>query len=188
MSRVMYCALALGLLTGPLTAQSRPAAPATATPKKGPATATGLRVEGFGPNGATLRCRDGSFPAPGAADAACASKGGVAQRYPVRRYYDPSAPENRASARATAPGAAQPRAGATAGARDQARPPRPADLESNTAYRARVAAERSARRNAPAGATILCGDGTYVVRDTSSTACGRRGGVKVRLSQTPARP
>lgn len=42
-------------------------------------------VQGTGPGGATLRCRDGSHPAPNAPDAACQDRGGVLLRYPVRR-------------------------------------------------------------------------------------------------------
>lgn len=132
--------------------------------------APGLGNSGAGPNGATLRCRDGSYPAPDAPDSACDGKGGVLVRFP--KLYRPG----------TVPAAATPE------------PKRPAPLtvvrdttppEAYLAWRERQAAlqKAEAQSRMPAGATLRCTDGTWVVRDTSSVRCVGHGGVKIRFAQ-----
>jgi hypothetical protein len=128
---------------------------------------------GTGPNGATLRCRDGSYPAANSPDTACDGKGGVLVRYPVVR------PSGEATARANAAAAA-----ATAAARQERRR-EPADSVTPppgfVPYSQRRAAARDTLRPPPDGATLLCGDGSYVVRDTTAARCQDRGGVQLRL-------
>ena len=132
---------------------------------------------GFGPNGATLRCRDGFHPTPGAPDAACAERGGVAARYPLRRT-----PQRAAAGTANAAA----RATATSRAAESARPdsaPLPPGFETYAQRRARADSLNAARSRPPAGATLQCGDGHWIVRDTSSASCAARGGVRLRMPQ-----
>lgn len=116
-------------------------------------------VTGSGPNGATIRCRDGSHPAPMAPDAACSAKGGVLLRYPLRRTAAPSSAPALIAAPAT--------------------PTIPAP---QPPARVRPAGDGVVPvRRPPADATLLCVDGTFITADTSAAACGARGGVKVRF-------
>ena len=158
------------------------AAPALAAQSNAPSEApvpvgTGAPV-GFGPNGATLRCRDGFLPAPGAPDAACAERGGVAARYPLRRR------PLRAEAAAT-------NAAARSGATAQSQPARPdsgakpAGFESYAQRRARADSINAAIARPPQGATLQCGDGTWIVNDTTTARCAARGGVRVSLPRQP---
>jgi len=123
---------------------------------------------GTGPNGATLRCRDGSYPAPNAADSACETKGGVLVRFPLRRVPQPVA-AGTGSASAT-PSARAPRADSAAA---EIRRP-----EGFVPYAERAAQNPTAP---PEGATLLCTNGTYVVRDTTSARCATHGGVQLRF-------
>ncbi len=131
---------------------------------------------GHGPNGATLRCRDGSYPAPGAADSACDGKGGVLIRFPlVRRPAAATATQTRPTpaARNAAPSA-----------RDSVLPP---EMLTHDAMRREVEASNALGGRPPAGATLLCANGTYVVADTSSARCAQAGGVRLRF-EPPRRP
>lgn len=134
--------------------------PVGTTPQPAPAGRPRLaeNVVGTGPNGATMRCKDGSYPAVNAPATACDSKGGVLVRFPLRRT-----PEN---------GPALRRAGPVAP---------PADTVSTTALKLEPMPERSREIvpavMPPANATLQCGDGTFVVRDTSSVRCTGKGGV-----------
>jgi hypothetical protein len=124
---------------------------------------------GAGPNGATMRCRDGTYPAPGAAASACDSKGGVLVRFPVRVTPQPVIQSVAArSAPAKAPRDTAPPAGF-----------------SPWKDRAAVAATQNAVP-APQGATLRCQDGTWIARDTSSLRCANHGGVQSRIAQPPA--
>ncbi len=122
---------------------------------------------GSGPNGATIRCGDGSHPAPNAAATACDGKGGVALRYPMRAQPTPvaqpaqAAPVRGGAQRATAPEApaAQPWSEQTAAAR---------------------AANRAAMPTRET--TLQCNDGSFIARDTSSARCTSHGGVKARFN------
>lgn len=132
-------------------------------------------LRGSGPNGATLRCRDGSHPAPFAADAACADKGGVLHRYALRatpQQAAPAAAPARAQARVQAPSAAQV---------DSARPAGFVPFDQRRAMDAPQSAVP------PAGASLRCNDGTWILRDTVSARCANRGGVGLRmpLPETP---
>lgn len=133
---------------------------------QGTATPAATMV-GSGPNGATMRCGDGSHPAPNAAASACDGKGGVALRYPMRAQPKPVA---------AAPQAAP----VGGGAQQSARPAAPA-VQS---WREQTAAAREANRAAmPTRETTLqCRDGSFVARDTSSARCAAHGGVKARFS------
>lgn len=158
MPRSPLCTTVGLLITGTLL--SAPIGAQTAEARSGDASyrAPGT-VVGTGPNGATLRCRDGSHPAPMAPDAACQGKGGVLLRYPVRRTAAPSA----TPALVTAPAA----------------PTIPAPTPP-----ARVRPTGDGvipARRPPADATLLCVDGTFITADTAAAACGAHGGVKVRL-------
>lgn len=131
---------------------------------------------GHGPNGATLRCRDGSYPAPGAADSACEGKGGVLVRFPlVRRPAAASATRER-----NAPPVQDPRLTA----RDTILPD---GVMTHEAMRRQVETANALGGRPPAGATLLCANGTYVIADTSSTRCAQAGGVRLRF-EAPRRP
>lgn len=119
-------------------------------------------LKGMGPNGATLRCRDGSYPAPFAPESACDAKGGVLVKFRVRGTPAPlPAPP------------ATPAAPQSVTVPLMERPPSKANMVIAPAVR-------------PEGATLLCRDGSYVVADTSATRCAQKGGVKVRF--LPGRP
>jgi hypothetical protein len=124
-------------------------------------------VVGTGPNGAKMRCKDGSYPAVNAPDTACDTKGGILVRFPLRRT-----PANGPALRAAGP-VPPPKDSVTA----------PALMLEPVPDRSRVIvpAERP-----PANATMQCSDGTYVVRDTSSVRCAGKGGVAIRfLTRNP---
>lgn len=142
------------------TAAAAQGAPAPAAARVRPAE----RVTGTGPSGATMRCRDGSYVTT-TADDACAAKGGVLVRYPLRRVPEPPPERARVAAPTVAP-----------------TPSEAAPAEPAPASRANVVvpAER-----APANATFLCHDGTYIVADTSRARCATRGGVRLTF---PAKP
>lgn len=141
------------VLASPLHAQTAEARSGDPT-YRAPGTVTGS-----GPNGATIRCRDGSHPAPMAPDAACATKGGVLLRYPLRRTAAPSSAPALLAAPATPTFPAP-------------KPP----------ARVRPAGDGVVPvRRPPADATLLCMDGTFITTDTSAAACGAKGGVKARF-------
>jgi hypothetical protein len=125
---------------------------------------------GHGPNGATLRCRDGSYPAPGAADSACEGKGGVLVRFPLVRRPEAAS----ATRQQNTPPARDPRLTA----RDTILPD---GVITHEAMRRQVEAANALGGRPPAGATLLCVNGTYVVADTSSTRCAQAGGVRLRF-------
>lgn len=114
---------------------------------------------GAGPNGATLKCRDGSHPAANAPASACDGKGGVLLRYPMLRI--PARPTTPATVKAP-------------------EPPRPTAPSRPTAVRAAPAATIPTGAP-PADATQICRDGTMVRVDTTATACAARGGVALKL-------
>lgn len=120
-------------------------------------------LRGAGPNGATIRCRDGSHPAPNAPAGACDDKGGVLLRYPMLRV----------PARTSAPAlvkAPEPPPSAS--------PSRPAALM--------TAPPGSTPAGAPpADATQVCRDGTVIRVDTTAAACAARGGVGLRFRRRP---
>jgi hypothetical protein len=153
-------ALVCALLSPSLVAQAPVAIQAGVRADSGLVKPTELR--GLGPNGATLRCRDGSYPAPFAPESACDAKGGVLVKFRVRGSPAPlPAPPAVAE---TPPTVTVPLL---------ERPP----SKANTVI---------APPPKPDGATLLCRDGTYVTADTSVTRCAQRGGVKVRF--LPSRP
>jgi len=165
-SGTFAAALAMGfaLLLGPTTARAQGAAPPPRAPVAG--------AQGFGPNGATLKCRDGSYPAAGAPTSACDGKGGVLVRYPTRpvRPASPAAasvsetPEVRSSTREAVP---EP------------------GFVSFAEIQRRVAEDKARGGRPPEGATLLCEDGTYVIRDTTSVRCQAKGGVRARFEPQP---
>lgn len=163
-------------LAAPLAAQqSGIPAPTPARPEDRPVAAPGLTPgPGTGPNGATMRCKDGSYPEAGAPDSACDAKGGILVRFPVRRTPPPA--QARPEPRAPAVRPAVP-------ARDTLPP------EGAESYAERRAAEVRATppTQRPAGATLLCQDGTYVVRDTTAARCAAKGGVRLRF-ELPRNP
>lgn len=124
---------------------------------------------GSGPNGATLRCRDGSYPPAMAADDACANKGGVLVRFPMRATARPIEAATAPTVRASTPAM-----------RSTADSTRPEGFVPWRERRAQDAAE-AARLRPPADATLRCGDGTWIARDTSSARCSGRGGVTLRI-------
>jgi hypothetical protein len=161
-AHVRRAALGVAVLTLPPVASAQ--APA-ATPTPGAAEAredrrgriTPSNLRGLGPNGATLRCRDGSYPVPFAPESACDGKGGVMVKFrvigtpaPVPEPVLPAAP---AAVREPAP----------------TRPPSRAN-------------EFIPAPTRPQGATLLCRDGTYIVADTSAGRCASHRGVKVRFA------
>ena len=116
-------------------------------------------LRGAGPNGATLKCRDGSHPTANAPASACDGKGGVLLRYPMLRIpARPSAP-----ATVKAPEAPRPTA-----------PTRPTTLRADPPTTVPTG-------EPPADATQICRDGTMIRVDTTAAACAARGGVALRL-------
>lgn len=142
---------------------------AAAQPARAQQTETAVPVNGTGrgPNGATLRCKDGSYPAPGAADSACDGKGGVLVRFPARRTPPPPA----AAAAPTRP--APPRT-----VRDTTPPEGFVPWRER---RARAAAE-DAQLRIPEGATLRCRDGEWILRDSTTARCAAHGGVQLRVA------
>jgi len=127
-------------------------------------------TRGSGPNGATMRCKDGSHPAAHAPATACDARGGVLVRYPLVVVPAP-VPAGETERVIPVPAGARPREGGR-------------DRGPAVTARAGAATEETAPRRAarpPADATLLCGDGTYVRADTASARCGAHGGVKLRL-------
>jgi hypothetical protein len=160
MTRVFLAAALCAMPTVALAQQSESAVPVGGPVRPAP------RAEGTGPNGATMRCRDGTHPAATAPATACDARGGVLVRYPMR--VTPQAAPAR-----PAPAAAR-----------QAIQTRPAPDSSIVPWRQRTAQDRAAEAAArpPAGATLHCNDGTWIARDTSSTRCSPHGGVKTRIA------
>ncbi|MBX3132004.1 MAG: hypothetical protein KF689_01290 [Gemmatimonadaceae bacterium] len=161
-------AVAALALAAPLGAQQAP-------PTETAVPASAGTVRGTGPNGATLRCRDGFYPSPGAADAACATRGGVLVRFPTTHNAD------RRGVAIEQPGAVSERRGIVApeAQSDSAKPAATQVPWAEQQARARAEAQQPV---VPIGARLLCGDGTYVVADTSSVRCAGRGGVRLRLT------
>lgn len=142
---------------------------------------------GMGPNGATLRCRDGFLPPAGAPDAACQGHGGVLARFPLRRT-----PSRASEAQATARAEAEARGGARAAsgsnaamAAARADSARPAGFEPIAVRRARADSLNRAANTPPVGATLLCTDGTWIVRDTTQARCRSHGGVRLIIPPAP---
>lgn len=123
------------------------------------ARSTPVNLVGMGPNGATLRCRDGSYPPAFAPDAACVDKGGVLIRFRVRG--SPAPP--RAPAAVKAPPLTEAAPAITA-------------PEPKSQANVRIPAPQM-----PRGTTLVCRDGTFIVGDTTSARCASHGGVKVRI-------
>lgn len=172
-SRLLTC---LGLVAA-VTHPRAVAAQTTETPVPfGPA------VVGVGPNGATLRCRDGFYPSPGAPDSACQDRGGVLVRFPLRRT-----PSRAAEARASAARDAQARSArsTTASAASRADSTVPPGFEPYAVRRARADSINRAATTPPAGATLLCMNGTWIVRDTTQSRCASHGGVRVMMPPAP---
>lgn len=170
--RSLLLAAALPLTAHPAAAQTAAMAAPRDSGYRAPAT-----TRGAGPNGATIRCRDGSHPVPNAPDAACDRKGGVLLRYPTLR-----APARPTSTAGVVPAPAPPAA-----------PARPTELRASgttagmaprgasTAAQAKVLSGRAPAGPPPRDATLLCGDGTVIRSDTASVACAPHGGVKLRF-------
>lgn len=159
--RLSGVAALLGALTTPTVDAQTPVATQSAV-RADSSLVRPTELKGLGPNGATLRCRDGSYPARFAPESACDGKGGVLVKFRVRGTPAPIP---------VAPTA--PAAPASLTVPLLERPP----SKANTVIPAPVK---------PEGATLLCRDGTYVTADTSATRCAQRGGVKVRF--LPSRP
>lgn len=153
--------------TRPVLGQSQVSSPPMRSPEasyRAPAV-----VRGAGPNGATLQCRDGSFPAPAAADAACDRHGGVLARFPLIRQPGPST-------------AADLRLPTPAAVTDEAALVAPPPV---TPRRADVLVRVPSR---PSDATAVCADGTYIRADSAVTArCATHGGVHLRFAPRPPR-
>lgn len=130
--------------------------------------APATRTVGAGPNGATLRCRDGSYPEANAPESACEAKGGVAVRFPVRRTAP--TPSLVQAAPVTPP--------TIRAANDSVVIP-----EGFVSYEQRRAA-RTSPTPPPANATLLCANGTYIVADTVAARCQAYGGLLLRLEAT----
>lgn len=154
------------LLVVPALLPAQASGTSSATPVAAPPPMTGA-----GPNGATLRCRDGSYPPTGAAETACDARGGVLVRFPMRRVPTPRPVTERVV----------PTSPAAAAVRDTAAP------AGFVPWSLRQAQGREAQRNAgpPPNATLLCNDGSYIAADTAAVRCADRGGLKLRIAQRP---
>jgi len=129
-------------------------------------------TRGAGPNGATMRCKDGSHPAATAPATACDARGGVLARYPLLAM--PASPPRGAETVIPVPAAARPRDG------QLSRGTAPTGTTARAAAPSGAEGPRRAVRPA-ADATLLCGDGTFVRADTASARCAAHGGVKLRF-------
>lgn len=130
-------------------------------------------TRGAGPNGATMRCKDGSHPAVTAPATACDARGGVLVRYPL--LTTPVTPARGEETVLPVPAAARPRDGVLG---------RGTTTSTRTTASATAPVETPGPRRAvrpPADATLLCGDGTFVRADTASARCAAHGGVKLRF-------
>ena len=171
-SAILVCAGVLTAIATPRTATAQ--ATETAVP-------VGPAAVGVGPNGATLRCRDGFYPPAGARDSACQDRGGVLVRFPLRRTPSRATEAQAAAAR----DAAARRSTRTATAPARADSSAPAGFEPYAVRRARADSINRAANTPPVGATLLCTDGTWIVRDTTQSRCATHGGVRVILPPTP---
>lgn len=161
------------LIASPVAAQVETST-AAARAQAAPPGAVRERVEGTGPNGAAVRCRDGSFHQADAAETACGTRGGVLVRFPLKRT-------------PIASGERMPRVPA---------PPSPHDTATAAGTAPSVLAEPMVSRanvfvpaeRPPQGATLQCGDGSFVVADTSRARCATRGGVRFVIPQDRSRP
>ncbi|MFZ9899148.1 MAG: hypothetical protein ACO3F5_06890 [Gemmatimonadaceae bacterium] len=124
-------------------------------------------LRGAGPNGATLKCRDGSHPAANAPMSACDGRGGVLLRYPMLR--------TPASANASANASAVVRAPA---------PPRPVGAPRQPTVRGALT-PTVPLGPPPVDATMACRDGTMIRRDTTTAACASHGGIALRFRPRP---
>ena len=155
MSSLRSLLLAL-CVASPVTAQQ---AALAASPSRDSSYRAPAALRGAGPNGAPLKCRDGSHPAANAPASACDGKGGVLLRYPMLRIpARPSAPTT-----VKAPEAPRPTV-----------PARPTTLRATTPATVPTG-------EPPADATQICRDGTMIRVDTTAAACAARGGVALRL-------
>ncbi|MFM8566549.1 MAG: hypothetical protein ACKOCV_02520, partial [Gemmatimonadota bacterium] len=147
---MLHCLAALAVAV-PVAAQeaAMTAAGRSDSSYRAPATRRGA-----GPNGATLKCRDGSHPAANAPASACDGKGGVLLRYPMLRI--PARPTTPATVKAP-------------------EPPRPATPARPTAVRAAPAATIPTGEP-PADAPQNCRDDTLLRLATPAPAGAARGG------------
>ena len=132
-------------------------------------------TRGAGPNGATMRCKDGTHPPATAPASACDARGGVLVRYPSLTA--PAAP---------ASGGEETVIPVPRGARGAEGAMAARDGRGGGATAAGRDAGRDAPRRVtrpPADATLLCTDGTYVRADTTSARCGAHGGVRLRFQR-----
>jgi hypothetical protein len=167
-------AVAALLLTAPLLGaqqQSAPDRPVAAEPIARVRTTT----VGTGPNGATMRCKDGSYSTATAtaATTACDDKGGVLVRFPLRHVPVAATAEQAATG---APSVRGPGARTIVPA-----PPADTTLPAGFIPFSQKRAATDTLRGPPVGATLLCTNGTYVVRDTTAARCATHGGVHLRL-------
>lgn len=151
--------------SSPLSAQQSATAPASGNAANAVAPARPPRpaevVTGTGPNGAKMRCRDGSYPTPEAPDTACDAKGGILVRFPLRRV--PARAPTLGTVKAPVLEA-------------------PKDPSAEAALRAPIRRASDPVAPAPApppDATLMCADGTFIVADTVRARCAAKGGVSL---------
>lgn len=161
--------LLVGLVAGASRAVGAQGAEATRVRSPEASYQAPAATRGSGPNGATMRCKDGSHPAANAPATACDARGGVLVRYPL--VVVPAAvPAGERERVIPVPAGARPRAGVRDGGATAATAPGGTEG---------TGPQRAVRP--PADATLLCGDGTYVRADTTSARCGAHGGVRLRF-------
>ncbi len=161
MTRLLTGAIVLAVAT---SVQAQQAPPARVPPPPPAARPVNLR-----PAGSTLRCKDGLWAAAGAADAWCASHGGIGYRTVV----------------ITPPPKALPRP-ETPAPPPLAPPTKPAAREQSAAGAAPAQAQAQAPPSPPPpGATLLCTDGTYLTGNPDTSRCQVHGGLAAKL---PTRP
>ncbi len=159
--------LALTGLSSLVLATAASAQEAAIAAPSGTGTRAPAALRGAGPNGATLKCRDGSHPAANAPSSACDGKGGVLLRYPMLR--------TPASANASANASAVVRAPA---------PPRPVAAPRQPTVRG-APTPTVPLGPPPEDATMACRDGTMIRRDTTTAACASHGGIALRFRPRP---
>lgn len=159
--------LALTGLSSLVLATAASAQEAAIAAPSGTGTRAPAALRGAGPNGATLKCRDGSHPAANAPTSACDGRGGVLLRYPMLRT----------------PASANTSANASAVVRAPA-PPRPVAAPHQPTVRG-APTPTVPLGPPPEDATMACRDGTMIRRDTTTAACASHGGIALRFRPRP---
>ncbi|MDQ8155596.1 MAG: hypothetical protein P3B98_13160 [Gemmatimonadota bacterium] len=155
------CCVLSGLLFAGSVASSQDA---QSTKPPAPPAPTRPAVDLKKPDGATIKCKDGSWAPKGADASACDAHRGLAYRLPEITTPPAAKPRPDAGqARPTPPNAPE----VVGGARDA----------SGSARSSADIAERPAAAPPPSNAVMLCRDGTYLSGERVASRCDSHGGL-----------